>query len=112
MVQPRSRVRNFFSCRILVTVLDGKRHTSATARSGHRETAAFCKQYKRRLSRVNHLSSTSRSSPPVFGSTKGRPVVSSLNLHRHFMTSIGGNGALSSHTGFSESLGDPLHGTL
>lgn len=113
MVQPRSKVRNFFSCRILVTLVDGKQHTSATARSGHRETATFCKQYKRRLSSVNHRSSASSSSPPVCGSTKGRPVASSRNLHRHFMTSMGGNGAFSSHTGLSESLGDdPLQGTF
>ena len=39
---------------------NGKQQTSATARSGHRETATFCKQYKRRLSSVNHRSSAPR----------------------------------------------------
>mmetsp|Transcript_25317 Transcript_25317/g.63913 ORF Transcript_25317/g.63913 Transcript_25317/m.63913 type:complete len:236 (-) Transcript_25317:74-781(-) len=95
MLMPRSNVRNFFSCRARVRGPGGSSTTSTRARRGQTATAAFCKQYRRRLSRVNHLSSASYSSPPPLGSSSGFPFLS-RSLQRHCKTSIGGNGVTSS----------------
>mmetsp|Transcript_24223 Transcript_24223/g.45957 ORF Transcript_24223/g.45957 Transcript_24223/m.45957 type:complete len:270 (+) Transcript_24223:878-1687(+) len=93
ILRPLSLVRNFLSSRIRSGGPGGTTATSTTQVSGQAATAALCKQYRRRLSNVNQCSSGSKSSYPVFGSTKGRPVASSRSLTRHRTTSILGKGA-------------------
>lgn len=86
--QPRSVVRNFRG-----VLRDAGRSritcTTAAARRGHCLAAAACKQYRRRLSKVNQHASPRRSVPSRFSIF--RPS-SALSLGCHRMISIGGNG--------------------
>mmetsp|Transcript_101788 Transcript_101788/g.227413 ORF Transcript_101788/g.227413 Transcript_101788/m.227413 type:complete len:237 (+) Transcript_101788:141-851(+) len=92
-LRPRSGVRNFRNSREFPSSCWMTTTTHRTS-LGWRDAAAFCKQYRRRLSRVYH-SRSPYSSAPV-SSTIAEPS-SSRNLHRHWITSISGKGGDKNH---------------
>mmetsp|Transcript_92289 Transcript_92289/g.275289 ORF Transcript_92289/g.275289 Transcript_92289/m.275289 type:complete len:241 (+) Transcript_92289:181-903(+) len=107
-VRPRSTVRNFRNSRQLPSscwITETMQRTSL----GYTAVAAFCRQYKRLLSRVYH-SFSPYSSIPIASSF--REPSSSRSLMRHWMTSISGKGGVRSHqllvpTGAPTSIGVP-----
>mmetsp|Transcript_70272 Transcript_70272/g.131418 ORF Transcript_70272/g.131418 Transcript_70272/m.131418 type:complete len:288 (-) Transcript_70272:228-1091(-) len=89
-LHPKVRVSNLRSSLVLAKV-PGTSTTSHLTSVGHKAAAARCRQYRRRLSKLNHLTSWLYNSRPVLGSSLGAPSAS-RSLQRHFVTSMHGNG--------------------